>query len=51
MCIRDRKIDLDGGGAMTAIVTQQSVKALGLEAGARATAFFKASSVIVAAMA
>lgn len=41
-------IELDVGGAMTAIVTQGSVKSLGLKAGIRATAFFKSSSVIVA---
>lgn len=41
-------IAIDGGGSINAIVTQGSVKALGLVAGSRATAFFKASSVILA---
>jgi molybdate transport system regulatory protein len=41
-------IAIDGGGEVTAIVTQASVAALGLSVGGRATAFFKASSVIVA---
>lgn len=41
-------LDLDGGGSLTAIVTQGSVKSLGLVPGSRATAFFKASSVILA---
>ena len=42
-------IDLDGGnGAIAAIVTQASVKSLGLAMGTPATAFFDASSVILA---
>ncbi len=41
-------IDIDGGGSIAAIVTQGSVQSLGLVAGVRATAFFKASSVILA---
>jgi molybdate transport system regulatory protein len=41
-------LDLDAGGSVTAIITQGSVKTLGLKLGSQATAFFKASSVIVA---
>jgi molybdate transport system regulatory protein len=41
-------IDIDGGGSIAAIVTQASAKSLGLAPGARATALFKASSVILA---
>ena len=41
-------IDLDGGGSVAAIVTQGSVKSLGLTPGKRAVALFKATSVIVA---
>ena len=44
-------IAVDGGGSIAAIVTQASAQALGLAAGTRATAFFKASSVILAAQA
>jgi molybdate transport system regulatory protein len=41
-------IDLDDGGSIAAIVTQGSVKSLGLAPGVRAIALFKATSVIVA---
>jgi molybdate transport system regulatory protein len=41
-------IDIDGGLAIAAIVTQASGAALGLAPGVSATAFFKASSVILA---
>jgi molybdate transport system regulatory protein len=41
-------IELDGGGSIAAIVTDASAKALGLAPGQRATALFKATSVIVA---
>lgn len=44
-------LDVGGGTSITAIVTQASADALGLKTGARATAFFKASSVIVAVQA
>lgn len=40
-------IGLPGGASVAAIVTQESAQALGLKAGMRATAMFKASSVIV----
>ena len=41
-------VDLDGGGSIGATVTQASLADLGFEPGARATALFKASSVILA---
>lgn len=40
-------IELPGGIAITAIVTNESVAALGLDIGVPATAVFKASSVIL----
>ncbi|VWC99387.1 putative molybdenum transport protein [Burkholderia lata] len=39
---------LDGGGTLTAVVTNDSVDALQLDAGRRAIALFKASSVMLA---
>ncbi|WP_175921516.1 TOBE domain-containing protein [Burkholderia latens] len=39
---------LDGGGTLTAVVTNDSVRALQLDTGRRAIALFKASSVILA---
>jgi molybdate transport system regulatory protein len=44
-------IDVGGGTQIAAIVTQASINALGLKVGASATAFFKASSVIIGTMA
>ena len=44
-------IELTGCGTMAAIITQESVAALGLVAGAHAMGIFKASSVILAASA
>ncbi|MGH8509645.1 MAG: TOBE domain-containing protein, partial [Gammaproteobacteria bacterium] len=41
---------IDGGGSIAAIVTNPSVQSLGLEAGKRAVAIFKASSVILGTM-
>jgi molybdate transport system regulatory protein len=41
-------IDLDGGGSVGATVTQASLADLGFGPGTRATALFKASSVILA---
>ena len=40
-------IELPGGGAIAAVVTNESSRALGLAAGKQATAIFKASSVIL----
>lgn len=44
-------IDTDGGGSIAATVTQASMQSLGLVVGSRATALFKASSVILAVVA
>ncbi len=44
-------LDVDGGEHIVATVTQASVAALGLAPGVRATAVFKASSVILAVIA
>lgn len=44
-------IELDGGGSIAAIITMSSLQALGLAKGSRAIALFKASSVILGAMA
>ncbi|MFH0342717.1 MAG: TOBE domain-containing protein [Chromatiales bacterium] len=43
-------LEIDGGGRIAAIVTNPSVRSLGLEAGKRAVAVFKASSVILGTM-
>lgn len=45
------ELEVAGAGRIVAIVTQDSVKALGLAPGARATALFDASSVILAVVA
>lgn len=42
-------LTLPGGAAITATVTNEGVEALGLKVGAKATAVFKAYSVMVAA--
>lgn len=44
-------LDLDAGGRMAAVVTLGSAKALGLKKGVKALAVFKASSVILGALA
>lgn len=44
-------IDLPGGGAVAAIITNESANALALTIGGTATAIFKASSVIVGTLA
>ncbi len=41
-------LEIDGGGEVAATVTQESLSTLGLAPGARATALFKASSVVLA---
>jgi molybdate transport system regulatory protein len=43
-------IDLAGGKTVTAVVTQESVNALGIEVGGRACAVFKSSSVILSVL-
>ncbi|MGH8613487.1 MAG: TOBE domain-containing protein, partial [Gammaproteobacteria bacterium] len=43
-------LEIDGGGSIAAIVTNPSVQSLGLEAGKRGVAIFKASSVILGTM-
>ncbi len=43
-------LEVDGGGSIAAIVTNPSVQSLGLGAGKRAVAIFKASSVILGTM-
>ena len=40
-------LELPRGGSVAAVITNQSVKALGLAKGSAATAVFKASSVIL----
>lgn len=44
-------LELDGGGSIAAVITMPSLQALGLAKGSRAIALFKASSVILGAMA
>ncbi|MBA2721813.1 MAG: TOBE domain-containing protein [Methylibium sp.] len=43
-------IELDAGGSIAAVLTRSSAQTLGLAQGSRATAIFKASSVILGAM-
>lgn len=47
----DVLLDVEGCGRVAAIVTLESVGAMGLAPGVRATAVFKASSVILAVLA
>ena len=44
-------LDIGGGATVAAVVTQTSAQALGLKVGGSATALFKASSVILGALA
>lgn len=44
-------IEVDGGEALVAIVTNQSCQSLGLAVGARAAGIFKASSVVLGVLA
>ena len=41
------RVRLEGGEALTAIITEESTKNLGLEAGSKVTALIKASHVIL----
>lgn len=43
------RVRLDGGESLTAIVTEDSAKNLGLEAGVRVTALIKASHIVIGA--
>ncbi len=45
------RVRLDGGEALTAIITMESAKNLGLEAGSKVTALVKASHIILGALA
>jgi molybdate transport system regulatory protein len=44
-------IDIDGGGTLAAIITNESCNSLGLAVGTRAAGIFKASSVILGVLA
>ncbi len=41
-------IELDGGKSVAAIITNESIKSLGLKEGVRACALIKASHIILA---